>query len=256
MKISTHIALLIMTCSGAYESTIRAEAVDEYSQPWRKETAALIIDPYEENNINWKELSKDTRVVAIIHKATQGMKADKKYSERRAEAKKRGYLWGSYHLGLAGNPIAQADNYLKVSEVEGDDLIALDLEELSSKFMSLENAKIFMRHIADKTGRLPVLYANHAVTQAIIKDEKSGPFLMTSPLWYARFLKTIPDFPKGGWKTYEIWQFSSEINCKPGKACLYRVPGTSADMDINVFNGSAQELKAKWPLTPKYSNNP
>ena len=46
------------------------------------------------------------------------------------------------------------------------------------------------------------------------------------------------------WSDYTLWQFSSEINCSPTKTCLYRVPGTAYDMDVNVFNGTEAALKA------------
>lgn len=70
-------------------------------------------------------------------------------------------------------------------------------------------------------------------------------------MWYARFKPTVTDFPKGTWDSYTLWQFSSEINCKPGHrdSCLYTVPGTETDMDMNVFYGTVDELRKEWPFT-------
>ncbi len=50
--------------------------------------------------------------------------------------------------------------------------------------------------------------------------------------------------------TYALWKFSSEVNCRPpGKgACLYRVKGTRFDMDVNVFFGTVDDLRARWPF--------
>ena len=76
--------------------TFRALAQSpEFNEPWKNPKVALAIDPYEENDINWDKLSTDTRVVAIIHRATIGDRADKKYAERKIEAKKRSYRWGA-----------------------------------------------------------------------------------------------------------------------------------------------------------------
>src|SRR5437016_12532441 len=76
----------------------------EFSEPWKNPKVALAIDPFEKNEIDWDLLATDTRVVAIIHRATIGDRADLKYAERRDEAKKRGYKWGAYHLGKPGDP--------------------------------------------------------------------------------------------------------------------------------------------------------
>jgi hypothetical protein len=51
------------------------------------------------------------------------------------------------------------------------------------------------------------------------------------------------------WATYTLWQFSSEIDCSAQGTCLYNVPGTRFDMDVNVFFGTPEGLKAQWPFT-------
>ena len=67
--------------------------------------------------IDWDKLATEKRVVAIIHRATIGDRVDKKYAERKIEAKKRGYKWGAYHFGKPGDPIKQADFFLKRSSL-------------------------------------------------------------------------------------------------------------------------------------------
>jgi len=71
----------------------------EFNEPWKNPNLALVIDPFEGNEIDWEQLATDKRVLAIIHRATIGDRVDKKYAERKIEAKKRGYKWGAYHLG-------------------------------------------------------------------------------------------------------------------------------------------------------------
>jgi lysozyme len=223
----------------------------EFSEPWKNPNIALAIDPYEGNDIDWEALATDQRVVAIIHRATIGDRADKKYVERRDEAKKRGYKWGAYHLGKPGDPIKQADFFLNTAKPAADELIALDLESVdATKHMSFDEARTFIKRIKEKTGRYPVIYANNEVTKAI--SDRYGPddVFSKTRLWYARFKRNVTDFPAGTWKTYTVWQFSSEQNCNPGNrpACLYTVPGTEYDMDIDVYNGTIEELRSKWPF--------
>jgi GH25 family lysozyme M1 (1,4-beta-N-acetylmuramidase) len=223
----------------------------EFSEPWKNPKLALAIDPFEGNPIDWDLLATDTRVVAIIHRATIGDRADKKYAERKIEAKKRGYKWGAYHLGKPGDPIKQADFFLDTVKPEKDDLVALDLESPdATKHMSFDEACVFIKHIKEKTGRYPMVYANNLVTKSIAGQYGEDEVFARTHLWYARFKSTVTDFPAGTWKTYTIWQFSSEINCAADNrsACLYTVPGTEYDMDVNVFNGTIEELRSKWPL--------
>ena len=223
----------------------------EFTEPWKDPNIALAIDPYEKNDIDWEKLAADKRVAAIIHRATTGNRADRKYAERRDEAKKRGYKWGAYHFGRPGDPIKQADFFLKTVKPAADELIALDLESVDKgKDMSLEEARVFIKRIKEKTGCYPLIYANNEVTKAISAQYVADDVFAKTHLWYARFKRDVTDFPSGTWKTYTIWQFSSEQNCSSSNrsACLYTVPGTEYDMDVDVFNGTIDELRSNWPF--------
>jgi GH25 family lysozyme M1 (1,4-beta-N-acetylmuramidase) len=135
-------------------------------------------------------------VVAIIHRATIGDRADKKYAERKIEAKKRGYKWGAYHFGKPGDPIKQADFFLNTVKPADDDLIALDLEsEDASKHMSFDEARVFINRIKQETGRYPFVYANNEVTKAISDKYGADDIFAKTRLWYARFKRNVADFP-------------------------------------------------------------
>jgi len=223
----------------------------EFSEPWKNPKVALAIDPFEGNDINWEELATDTRVVAIIHRATIGYRVDRKYAERRIEAKKRGYKWGAYHFAKPGEPIKQADFFLDTVKPDKDDLIALDLEsDDPTKHMSFDDARLFIRRIKERTGRFPFVYANNEVTKAISEKYGADEVFTKTHLWYARFKRNVTDFPAATWKSYTIWQFSSEQNCTAANrsACLYTVPGTEYDMDVDVYNGTIEELRSNWPF--------
>src|SRR5215813_11461286 len=77
----------------------------EFQRPWDNPNTAIVIDPYHPNSIDWGTLKPDPRVIPIIHKATTGAsKLDLSYFTRKKEAKSHGYLWGSYHCGVSGDP--------------------------------------------------------------------------------------------------------------------------------------------------------
>jgi len=246
MKKTLPIFISIFLCS----SLAALAQSPNFSEPWKNPTIAIAIDPFEGNDIDWDKLATDARVVAIIHRATIGDRRDRKYAARRDEAKKRGYKWGAYHFGRPGDPIKQADFFLDTVKPGKDDLIALDLESTDAKDMSLDEARVFIKRIKEKTGRYPLVYANNEVTKAISDQFGADDVFAKTHLWYARFKRNVTDFPQGTWKTYTIWQFSSEQNCSPANrgSCLYTVPGTEYDMDVDVYNGTIEELRSKWPF--------
>jgi hypothetical protein len=96
-----------------------------------------------------------------------------------------------------------------------------------------------------------MVYANQAVVRQISDIYRKDKVFSKTPLWYARFKSDVTDFPTKTWDVYTLWQFSSEINCKPDhpEDCLYRVPGTQSDMDVNVYRGTVDELRANWPFS-------
>jgi lysozyme len=231
----------------ALASQAKSVGVSQFNQPWKNSAASIVIDVYQGNSIDWNRMATDKRVVGVIHRSSIGLTVDSQYKARKKIAKDRGYLWGAYHLGRSGDPIAQAKFFLKTIENDPETLMALDLENTSSQsMMNIANSVQFMNYVYNTTGRVPVVYANDTVTKALNQALATNTLFHTSRLWYARFRSSFSDFPKGIWSTYFLWQFSSEINCGKNGSCLYNVPGTSRDMDINVFAGSKQDLSLQW----------
>lgn len=87
-----------------------------------------IIDIYHGNSIDLEQTSNGG-IVAIIHKATEGVSVrDSKYPDRREAAKGLGFLWGAYHFSAGGSVTDQVENFLSYATPEDDELIALDWE--------------------------------------------------------------------------------------------------------------------------------
>ena len=219
-----------------------------FNRAWEDNSKPIIIDAYKLNTIDWEKLSSDDRVIGVIHKSSEGLIEDSKYLKRRKKAKELGYKWGSYHLGRKGNPVQQADYYLDcVVDAKGE-LLALDLENLDSKkYMTLKEAELFVERIYEKTNRYPIIYCNNSVLKEISDNYGKESVFSKCALWYARFSPTINNFDNRLWKSYTLWQFSSELNCERTGDCLYNVPGTKYDMDINVYNGNTEDIINKWP---------
>lgn len=217
------------------------------NKPWENKNTSIVIDAYQGNSIDWDEMDRDPRVKGVIHRFAYGMNLDDSYEERKQIAKNRGYLWGAYHLPLKGNTINQAQLFAEEMLKHPDDLMVLDLEDTTNgKFMTLEEAALFLDYVYEQTNRIPVIYANHSTAKLISKQYVNHRIFSKSRLWYARFKSEVTDFPAGLWESYFLWQFSCEINCNETGECLYNVPGTRYDMDINVFYGPEEMLVTEW----------
>jgi GH25 family lysozyme M1 (1,4-beta-N-acetylmuramidase) len=260
--------LLLALAAGAPQ---RAAADD--TLPWTSTSNSIVVDAYELNTIDWETLLSDKRVAAFISKASDGLPESfsctgdhagdtvahcktmwRKYAvsrelfqTRRLVARAAGLLWGAYHLARPGNPIDQANHFLDYADPKPDEMMILDLEGIDpQKFMSLEDAQIFVGHIKARTGRYPVLYTNHDTARYIAAYRNDYPVLARLPLWYARYRPEIKGvFPMGNWDNYLLWQFSSGFNCSK-RRCPYRVPGTLTDIDVNVAPMGKADLAKVW----------
>lgn len=265
-------AFAALLAAGTMHGTAKA-AEQDFSEPWKQADRALVIDAYEYNSIDWQKLSGDKRIVGFINKGSDGLPppyacsgteteirlckalwkrhavARELFHTRKVVAKALGLEWGAYHLGRPGNPIEQAQNFLDFAEPGPDDLMALDIEENDpEKWMSLEDAEIFVRYIFQRTGRYPILYTNGATSRYIADNRYRYQLLSRLPLWYARYKPEIGiHFPKGNWQGYTLWQFSAQANCGE-RRCPYRVAGTGNDIDVNVAPMDADALRKAWPF--------
>ncbi len=254
-------------------SPVNAETL--FHQPWKSEKHALVIDAYEFNELNIADIAADKRVAGFINKGSDGlppvwgcktavtdMEKDlcknewrlysvsrELFHTRKELAKALGLKWGSYHVGRPGNAIDQANHFIDFTDPQADGLIAIDIEDLASgKYISLEDAELFARHIYRRLDRYPVLYVNDDTAKHIARQRYDYPLLSRLPLWYARYKPEISaSFPKGNWDGYALWQFVSHLNCGK-RACPHRIEGTGNDIDINVANMDVKALKAAWPL--------
>lgn len=266
-------SLALAALAAAWALQPSASAASDFSEPWKRPDRALVIDAYEYNSIDWQKLAGDKRIAGFINKASDGLPpayscsgdetafrlckalwkrhavARELFHTRKVVATALGLKWGAYHLARPGNPVEQAENFLAFAEPGPDDLMALDIEENDpEKWMSLDDAEIFVRHIFLRTGRYPILYTNGTTAKHIADSRYRYRLLSRLPLWYARYKPEIGmHFPKGNWQRYTLWQFSAQANCNTSR-CPYRVAGTPNDIDINVAPMDAQSLRAAWPF--------
>jgi len=234
-------ALLLCVAVTSFAKSVWSQST--LDRPWELPGVPILIDPYEGNAIDWNELQTDPHVAAVVHKASEGLKADSMFISRSDEARKRNLYFGAYHLGRPGDPIAQAKFFIELASKARATFLAIDIEEDDpSRFMSIAEAKTFITYVYEHTGRYPAVYVNFSVFTKISEQYDSSSVFAKTPLWLSRPQPRLGDLSKRVWSDYTLWQFSTEENCSPNKECLYRVPGTEQDMDIDVLNGNAKAL--------------
>ncbi|MEE9313149.1 MAG: glycoside hydrolase family 25 protein [Rhizobiaceae bacterium] len=268
---------IIIVASFTVATNISSALAGEFAGAWNSKNSSIVLDAYEYTPIDWSKLKHNQRLAGFINKASDGIspragcKGNKLckvtwkryvatrelYHTRRILARTLGMKWGAYHLARPGNPIAQAEHFLRFTKPDKDDLLALDIEHNNPRrWMSLPDAEKFAKHIKKRTGRYPVLYTNHSTAKFIAANRAKLPLLSRLNLWYARYKPNMRGaFPMGNWKTYTLWQFSSMVNCN-NRSCLRRIKGAGNWIDVNVVNMSPAQLKKQWPFAELRAKKP
>ena len=179
-------------------------------------------------------------LIGVIHKATQGRNGlDPTYAPRRPKAEAAGLLWGAYHFGTGSDGVKQAEHFLAtVGPNHASMLLVLDLEgNPTGPSMSLEEARAFVTHVKEQTGRWPGLYSGHYVKELL--HANPDPVLGKCWFWLAQYGNTavVP----AAWAKWTFWQYTDgAIGPVP-----HSVKGIGA-CDRDKFNGSDAELKTFW----------
>jgi len=185
------------------------------------------------------EMAKRDGILAVIHKATQGLAfVDPLYAANRDQARDAGLLWGAYHFGTGGDGVAQAEHFLATAECQGKDLLVLDLEvDPQGPSMTLREARSFVSHLRLATGRWPGLHAGYYLKELL--GAHADPVLGKCWLWVADYGPT-PVVPPA-WPTWTLWQYTDgAIGPEP-----HRVEGIGR-CDRDRFQGGAEELTSFW----------
>ena len=203
----------------------------------------VVIDISHHNGkVNLKKAADDG-ILGVIIKATQGQSGtDPTYKTNRGKAKDAGLLHGAYHFGTGSDGLKQADNFLATVAAAGDDpakvLLVLDFESNpTGPSMNLEEARAFVTHVNEKTGRFPGFYSGHDIKAAL--GTGKDPILAQCWFWLAQYGRT-PVVPPN-WPTFTMWQYTDgAIGPDP-----HSVSGVGR-CDRDKFNGTQAQLKKLW----------
>jgi lysozyme len=191
---------------------------------------------HHQGDIDWSQVVSASKYFAYI-KATDGAAhTDDHYATNWADAGSAGILRGAYHFFRHGVPgVDQAANFLSVAKpTKGDLPPALDLEDPptdQSVAGYLAETASWVSAVASAIGgRAPVIYC----APSFWRDTLGEPNQFTSnPLWIAEYTTHNPTVP-GSWSRFTFWQYAESGT----------VPGISASVDLDRFQGSMDDLKS------------
>lgn len=202
----------------------------------------------------------DAGIRAVIHKVSEGIIAwPESYQARRAEAKRRGFLWGGYHFSHGGNPEAQARVFLDAAQFSDDEVVALDWEEGGEPNMTLAESEIFCSTVKNSLGRYPIVYGGGLLRDQL--QNRTSPILAQCPLWYVQVQAHArpTGIPSQVWPNgailHQYWSQDLEDQV-PGIAAAWGADFPCNDLgcrgaDRSRFFGTEDELRATWPFTRK-----
>lgn len=207
---------------------------------------------YWDAGIDWPKV-RATGQRFVFVKATEGDGyQDPTFDDNWFGAKSAGLLRGAYHFFHCNiDPKKQADNfinYVKSFKDNGELPHVLDLETHDNvkKEKIIPAVKTYLDRIEAAFGKKPIIYSGYFFLQDYLSEAGGGPPMWAKdyPLWIAQYPNQYtpgmaPLLPRG-WFTWTIWQYSEKGV----------VNGINADVDMDLFNGTLEELYKFAGATP------
>ena len=194
--------------------------------------------------IDWPKV-RATGQRYVFTKASEGSSySDPTFDDNWRGAKKAGLLRGAYHFFRCNiDPKKQAAkfiDYVKSMNDNGELPPVLDLEtnDGQTKDKIIDRAKTWLDLVEAAFGKKPIIYSGQYFLQDYFSEVGGGPpsWSKDYPLWLAQYPNQYvpgmrPSLPRG-WFKWTFWQYSDKG----------RINGINAKVDLNVFNGSLEDL--------------
>lgn len=188
-----------------------------------------------QGDIDWKQLAthKDARFPLhfIFMKATEGGDhGDDTFSQNFGQARKHGFIRGAYHYFIPKTDACkQADFFIRTVQLSKGDLPpVLDVETTGKRSeKELKTAvKTWLDRVEAHYGVKPILYTSYKFKMRYLSDSIFSDY----PYWIAHYYVDSVKY-EGNW---HFWQHTD----------VGTVPGIKQKVDLNVFNGTLEELQA------------
>lgn len=201
----------------------------------RHDTKVVGFDVSEyQSAVAWDKIDKiedDFPLSFVFIRATAGNnRPDSRFEENWKAAKEHYFIRGAYHYYRPNeNSLEQAENFIRTVRLQKGDLPpVLDIEKLP-KNQSIDSLKIGLRRWLNRVEKhykvKPIIYSGESYYADFLKKEFKG-----YPFWIANYNFFVDNIKKD----WLFWQFTEKA----------QVPGIKGLVDVNIFNGNKEDLKA------------
>ena len=183
--------------------------------------------------INWEALkstqTSEFPVRFVFMKASEGGDfSDTTFVHNFDLARRYGFIRGAYHFyNPKTDALRQADFFIRSVKLEPGDLPpVLDIEKRGDDTERLrKDLLIWLRKIENYYKVKPILYTSYKFKTRYLNDS----IFNTYPYWIAHYYVDSVEY-KGQWR---FWQHTDAGT----------LPGITEQVDLNVFNGTLEELE-------------
>lgn len=165
----------------------------------------------------------------VFIKATEGGDyKDRRFAENFSRAREEGLIRGAYHFYNPNtDPIRQADFFISQVDLQKGDLApVLDIERKPRSKAQLQADLVkFLNRLERHYGMKPIIYTSYKYKKHYLDTPEFAGY----PLWIAHYYVDTLSYA-GSW---QFWQHTD----------YGTVPGIENSVDLNVFNGTLDELQ-------------
>ena len=184
-------------------------------------------------SIDWPKVKAQQNEFAFM-KASEGKTyIDSSFRRNWVNAKTAGLLRGAYHFFRPAQDVnSQVDLFLNLLCPDMGELppvLDFEVHDGMKIVTQVDGALRWLNSVEDAIKRVPILY----VSPGFMNDLNNPQEFYKYPLWVSNYGVQCPKVPPP-WQTWTFWQDSEKG----------RVQGVVAPVDINIFNGSLETLKA------------
>lgn len=198
---------------------------------------------YWQAEVDWQAVRAAGAQFVFI-KATEGAGyTDSTFAEKWAGAKAAGILRGAYCFFHPNQDATQqADRFVSALREQGDDgelpgSIDLEVTDGVPNRKIILGVKTWLDAVEQRLGRRPLIYSGVSFLEFSLTEEgQPPPWAADYALWLGWFPRKYvagmsPLMPQG-WPAWTFWQYSG----------AGRIRGIDVDVDLDFFNGTAEEL--------------